>query len=405
MIELAFNTDDSAMKRRIREYWMRNSDGQWTFTVKALALSYGTTPSSLARHVRQFAQAKFSELSCKQCGRDLAFHSRTEFDSLLTRSRSAHRLTDTRWLWCSRCVLAHRLRESEAVEAQRRAHGVKVEEHLLALQRRQPAKDYASATPLEAFLLYGLISGTSDQIFSNGLDAWDEKQPRLFAHNSDTGRALQLLHELGCIYPSVQSNLQAFHIEGEHLAFPPLAVHWRLTTDATGASPLEIQSSLTKRLRHVHATEIKDLWYWVCISELHQYFDEVCARFRFLRNGWTPLIERNLHLLLADCSLGQAKAVIWSSIKNTASLLQDSRYSKPHVQNMVPGSFARTLAWFRAHQIPIRPWSRERRGIEAVLTSLLFDTLIGQGEHAYQNFSATHWTEASGTEAPNRLNA
>lgn len=134
---------------------------------------------------------------------------------------------------------------------------------------------------------------------------------------------------------------------------------------------------------------IAGLWWMVAEAECERYFGELCERYRFSRETvFTPKVAESIRYCLERISLAQVWNVLWYTMRDIAALLQEGKYIRPHVYNMVAGNIRRDIDRRLANNFPIRPWNRLRADKEPIITGIFFDKVLGKGDFAFETVTA-----------------
>jgi hypothetical protein len=373
MIELTFVCDDQSDSHLAQEYWLIDADEEWIFSIRQLAVKHGVASSKLVKTVRKVCTARATTIKCTCCHTPVEVDSRSAFQAL---RRSENRLR----IMCDSCQADARSKLARARVNQLDQERLAIETWINSQINQLLQKDYAVAPKEEVFLLYGLLGETWN---NNELQAWETHQPQLFAHVADTEQTYVQLCSTGWIAPSNTSKRQAFTVNGSRLvSLDPMKVNWVLATCPTVSDQLEILPLLHHALKEIAEEDLRAIWYRVCLSELRAYFEEVHDRFRFKSDGWTPLVQTNMKMLLQHCSLAEAKGLVWFGLKNLVTAREDRKNPVYLIKNWIPGCFMRTYERNKEFG-PLKQWDRPPITSECVYTSLLFDTILRGKKNPY----------------------
>ena len=390
MIELEFLIEDKDLIALATAYWALDETGGWLHKkTSSLEAMFSLPSGRLQQQVGKVCVARSLVPYCTECSAKAVFKSRTDADShkRLMRSNSSTRLLSADL--CKDCH-SRKIAEGQAIRQ------TLLHEQLNAMRfrlgemvRNLPAKDYHSVGLRESFLLLGLLGYSGESWRGENLSSWESHRTRLCGEEKDSLCVYDELYTSGWLCPSPDSLMDAFCIdEDARLTWDTGRVCWVLASDQSGEPFEMLMTAADHRLRIAEAGELISLWKWVCLRELHSHFNFYHRQFRFRSRGWTPTIETNLARLLEDCSLAVAKTVVYKCFKHLAAELQKGKLTAAHIYNMLPGSFQRTHDHWVANGWPIRPWER-RLSVEPVYTGLLFDRVLGGGDHFYGDLTGS----------------
>nr|WP_315481933.1 hypothetical protein [uncultured Undibacterium sp.] len=390
MLSLTFLTVDRTEIQLAQSYWALNSSGEWAFSMNELATKFSCKRTSIPTLVRRYCVAHAQSIVCVTCNKNpKKVHSRTEYDATIYKVASTNR-------W-SRRSQPHQCQEctAEATRILRLENQEKIlSEKLIVtrfldnLKKIFESKNYTNIPVKDAFLLYGILSN-SDEYFEDGtLASIKSNHTILFAHPNDTIEAYKYLCLNSWITLNPSSKFSSFSVvDSEIDSLDIHSVDWILAKDCSNIPFNQFTGLLEKTLFNAAPADLIDIWYWVCISELRKYFEDIQVQFNLEENLWKPLIEQKLKELLKVCSVGQAKDVIRITLTNIVESFQDNHYAKAHVYNMIPSNFLRTFERSRADGFKLRTWDRPSIEHEAIFTGLLFDKLMGGGTNFYNELT------------------
>jgi hypothetical protein len=376
MIELKFVCDDPSGRRLAREYWLLDAHEEWIFSIRQLAEKHGIPSARMDSRVRKVCTARAAATRCSCCQTPFEVNSRLDFESL-------RRLNKHSEITCDSCQADARSKlELERLMQLNQEHHV-IETWIKTRINVLPPKDYAAAPKEEAFLLYGLLASSGENWNNNELKAWSLYHPLLFAHKTDTISSYAQLHNAGWITPSTTSTPKAFQVkDGKFQLFHHDQVNWVLAGSPTISDYLELLPLLRQMLNKITVYELRNIWFRVCLSELRAEFEKTHDRFGFKSDGWTPLVQANMKTLLENCSLAEARGIIWSGFKGLVTAREDKNNPNYLVKNWIPGCFLRTYDRNKRYG-PLKQWDRQRTTSESIYTGILFDQLLSEITNPY----------------------
>jgi hypothetical protein len=170
--------------------------------------------------------------------------------------------------------------------------------------------------------------------------------------------------------------------------FRTSAVDWILAKDKHGRPIREIVPMLVDRLAQPDCESAEELWYLVAEAECKRYFLEQCQRYRCVKEDiFSDKVADAFRYCLRDLSVGQVWHVIYYVIRDLAALSQEKSYARQHVYNMIPGSIRRFADNKLSNKREVRPWSRPNLHKEAWITSILFDTVLRDGNMLFETLT------------------
>ena len=99
---------------------------------------------------------------------------------------------------------------------------------------------------------------------------------------------------------------------------------------------------------------------------------------------FTNKVADSIRYCLERVSLPQVWNILWYTMREIAALIQEGKYIRPHVYNMVSGNIRRDIDRKLANNTLIRPWTRLRYEKEPIITGILFDKIFGKGDVAFK---------------------
>ena len=90
-----------------------------------------------------------------------------------------------------------------------------------------------------------------------------------------------------------------------------------------------------------------------------------------------------LNNLLEEFSVSQAYNLIWRAAKDAAAFYIREHVSKEHAANTVVGSIQRQFERARAEGWKIKPYGRDRRCPQSMVSQVLFNTALPLGDDGF----------------------
>jgi hypothetical protein len=328
------------------------------------------------------------------CQVGLPIRSRAEYASIgydIKRRRKSRFSQRT----CEKCALEAYLKLKEKIEQTRATNERRIASCLGQMEAGATPRDYNTISARHAFLLDGLLRYAGDSWREEHLDSWNQSRLHLCASKEDVESVYSELHSAGWIRPSPTSPIDAFNVDASGAVIADfLQVTWIVQPDLHGRPYSELLSIFESVQNSASRDELRAIWELVCLFELRAHFAFCKNRHFFECPGWTDGIRAALSNLLADCSLGHAKILIWRCRKSLKAQLEDGVYNAQRVCRMLPGSFQRAFDYGRSNGWPPTPWVDLRSfNSQTIYASHLFNRLLGGGQDLIdrvtgQSFSA-----------------
>jgi len=195
----------------------------------------------------------------------------------------------------------------------------------------------------------------------------------------------QNLYHEDCIFVHPESPLDAFIFE-EPIRFYLDRVIWALPVDETGSSK-NVIATLEEKFRTLDwntqwEDEQLELWMKIAHEECIQYL-AVCMEehgFTFNPGDKTHLVVDSL---LQEYSVGQIYNFIWRASKDAAAFYVRERVNKQHAANTVVGNLQRQAERAKVEGWEVKPYRRDRRCPESVISQVFFNTVLQIGEAGF----------------------
>jgi hypothetical protein len=384
---LCFLTDNEQTLDLCLWYWSLEKNGTWSEKVTTLQQASGRAQRDLLALIGASCRLYIMGIRCDDCGTMPEITSRQQFvDAARSFVRKGH---VHRCQKCTQATVHKRVAEAVAEEEREKAQVANV---LTARGATLDPVDYSALGYTAAFLLYSVLRAAGEcwqgrQITPLGTQAGN------LAPTEEMATAIYMhLYEEGIIAPAPSWNSKAYIIvDGVSgtLNFPPQEVNWALALPKDGAPIENVLGSLEIVLDQRDLVSVAWLWSMVAEAECERYFGELCERYRFSKEAiFSPKVAESIRYCLERVSLAKVWNVLWYTMREIAALIQEGRYIRPHVYNMVAGNLRRDIDRRLANNSPIRPWNRLRADKEPIITGILFDKILGKGTFAFENVTA-----------------
>jgi len=323
---------------------------------------------------------------CHDCGARPEVGARQQFAALTKSFVSKGHLYR-----CHVCAKAEQVQQmaKAAVEEERRQ--AQLAEWLATIRGQMAPVDYRTLGYTEAFFLYAVLIAAGERWQGRDISLMPAQVPNL-APTAEMATAIYMhLYKQGIIAPYSSSSLRFFDDVDEasdELNLSPFEASWTLATPVDGM-PIEgllvlLENVLNQRV----PASIADLWTMVAEAECERYFGELCERYRFSKEAvFSKKVAESIRYCLERVSLPQVWNILWYTMREIAALVQEGKYIRPHVYNMVAGNIRRDIDRKLANNYAIRPWARPRQEKEPIITGVLFDKIFGKGDYAFETVS------------------
>ncbi len=372
--DLEFHTDDPKLTKLCSEYWKITEDGKFARTGTDIAKEFGISSAGLGKLVECYCTAYSKEIFCNNCGRPYFYDNRSDY-------QSTQRYQSKTWI-CRECQEIERQKQELEQRSKEDAQRKTLREEF-DLKFRQPIK--LNSLSLEnAVYLLSLVRSCGSEDFSYAKPTVMIKEP--FAPSKDFEiNALKNLFRERYISVHPESDLGAF-IFDTPIRFYVDRVMWALPIDENG-SPKNVIAALEEKFRDMDwnkqwEDEQLELWMKIAHEECIQYLD-VCMKdhgFTFSPGDKTHLV---IDSLLREYSVGQVYSFIWRASKDAAAFYVREKVNKQHAANTVVGNLQRQGERAKAEGWEVKPYRRDRRCPESVISQVFFNTALQIGEAGF----------------------
>jgi hypothetical protein len=384
-------TTDTRSLEVANAYWAMDELGEWTISIAALSTRYGVSAPTIKKIANSAWSVRIPSIVCMECNGSRHVDSRTDLRAIFGQGLTTEAPTRQMYV-CHQCRCKRTEREHAARVAKQKEKERCVIAWLELNENTSADRFYEQATPFEAFLLSGLLRYAGEDWSGNKLNAWSSYQPRLCATESDIRDVYKTLYEAGWIVPNSDTSPSAVICDDDLrvTGLDVLNVSWTLSNNSGDLASEDLLTTANNTLGDASLTDLKEIWYRVCLFELRGHFEYVIPRLRFT-NPWTDAVSKVLRQVLLDHSLAQTKSIIWASLNHLNSLKQDRNYKSYVVNNMVPGCFLKTCEKYRAEGWAFKTLPRLSHTKEALYTGYLFDRVLGGGSVHFESLTGSNF--------------
>lgn len=376
-IDLEFLTSDKQLIELCSQYWSCNDDLIFAYKVTDLAKKFGTNTRNLKEIVNTYSKAHSSEIICVDCGSKYIFKSRSEF-------QQRFHLKTPKWQ-CTDCKA-------------KEEHENKRKQTQLDEEKRQTIRERYDLSNREAISLEDISFENAVCFLSAVRIGATENLAAVLPFQLAKGRfapteemhyaiVKQLYHD-GLLYVHPESSPEAFiFTDGIPNQFYLDAVMWGLPISETSLDPRELINELEIIFLNM---DWPDHWYeeripfWrkLALQECLQYLYFTLEQhgFSFQPGEKTQLVFNNL---LEDHSVAQAYNFIWRAAKDAAAFYVREKVSKQHAANTVIGSIQRYVERARAEGWETKPYRRDFRCPESMVSHTLYNTVLHIGDEGF----------------------
>jgi hypothetical protein len=368
-------------------YWSQAENGTWSEKVASLLQDDGRSQRELLALIGSKCDAYVRGIKCHDCGSLSKVRSRQQVGIV---SRSF--VSNGHIYRCPRC--------GEAAKAQKNIEAAAEEERKKEQLVRLLAPSEASLQPVDyealgytdTFFLYSVLVAAGE--------CWQGRN--LASLRAQSGNLAPTLENAAAIYtrlcfnriitPSSSSSPRILRFVDEasgKFDFSPLEANWTLAPPSDGAPIEGLLTLLETVLSQPDQASVAGIWLQVAEAECERYFGELCERYRFSKDVvFTDKVADSIRYCLDRVSLPQVWNILWCTMRDIAALIQEGKYIRPHVYNMIAGNIRRDIDRRLANNTPIRPWTRHRSEKEPIITGILFDKILGKGNLAFETMTA-----------------
>ena len=380
---LCFLSDNNRSLDLCSQYWSLAANGTWNEKVTALQQESGLSQRDLLALVGESCRSYVHGIVCCNCGARPEISALQQFAAVIRSFVSKGHLY--RCHACTKAEYAQQMAKAAAEEERRQAQLTK---WLATIRGQMAPVDYRTLGYTEAFFLYVVLLAAGERWQGRDIKFLPAQAPNL-APTAEMATAIYMrLYKAGIIAPSSSSSPRVFDDVGEapdEFNFSPLEASWTLAAPADGMPIEGILVLLENVLDHRVPASIADIWTMVAEAECERYFGELCERYRFSKEAvFSKKVAESIRYCLERVSLPQVWNILWCTMREIAALVQEGKYIRPHVYNMVAGNIRRDIDRKLANNYAIRPWSRLRQEKEPVITGVLFDKILGKGDFAFE---------------------
>lgn len=364
-----------------QKYW-KTEKKKFVHKIKDICKEEGITEEELRSLINECCHAYTKDVPCSVCNSN-CLHLKSRHDYLQKVSYYNKSLLRN-WV-CEDCKIALKEKQNDKIrEAEKEKY------NLLTSILHNSKTDYVNICNISfenaIFLLSAirLLASENLEIIYPCVEAKNRLSPTT---NMDMDIFHQLCsHNLLLIYP--EYSLEHVTLENdESFRYKPLKIHWVLPLSGEGESNAQFVARLEDAVKSYvwpdpWFAECDQLCKKVCLHECFQYL-HVCLESHGFPVNIGDKTELILGQILDKFSVGQVYNFIWKASRDAASLYMRGGMSKKHAANCVPGSIQRTAERALAEGWDIKPFRRDFRAPQSMVSNILFNTALQAGERAF----------------------
>jgi len=132
---------------------------------------------------------------------------------------------------------------------------------------------------------------------------------------------------------------------------------------------------------------VDELWWKLGYDDALQYLEQEVDNYRLPDVQVGPKTEGAIRHALENFSIPQCRREITNVVKNAAALSQHRDFARRHALNTIPGNLINYVDRAISEGWQISPLLRNWQNEEPVLTTVLFNRVLGTGLPGFKTFS------------------
>ena len=384
LIQLEFFTGDSNVIQICTYYWELDEQMNFPNKLTDLANMQNLSTRELSKFVSQNCRALSTKDVCSGCRDPYVYKTRSDFQQ---RIRYPH----TNWL-CPTCIEQERARQKALQIAEEEQQREMVNSTFSSVEKTPI--DLGEITFEDAVYLLSFIRLAASEDFTHLIPLRLITEPLAPTENFSREVILQLFHHK-LIYISPKSTIDAFVFEG---GYPERFYSDKVSWELPISSKSENSQGLIEELEAVFRNgtwpeswrgEWQALWKKIALQECLQYLEVGLNEHGLSLNPGekTYLVFNGA---LEQYSVAQVYNMIWRAVRDAAAFYVRERVPKQHAANTVIGSIQRQADRAKAEGWDLKPYRRDRRCQESMISQVLFNTALQIGEKGFNTPPGTH---------------
>jgi hypothetical protein len=377
MILLNFLTEDEKLILLCKYYWELKVNHDFAHSIKDIAQAFSFKSSEVPKIAQQYCAAYAETIRCPNCEANYQYKTRDDFKQLL-RSRTTTQI-------CDDCFQKEKSLRQAQEQLKLEQKSALVRSHFSLDKRTFIDMRTISFEDAVYFLSLVRLGANEDLSFIKPFRLKTE----LFSPSKALDfQVLQQLYRHGIIYPHPDSSLDSFEIgEDDSMHFFLEEVKWALSREPNFDDSKKIVQELEQVFRNKcwpqhWQNDALGLWKKIALQESFQYLEVVLNEhdFRFSPGEKTNLVFSNL---LEQYSVAQMYNFIWRAAKDAASFYLRKPVNKQHAANTIVSSIQRQAERARSENWQVKPYRRDFRCPQSIVSQVLFNTALQIGEEGF----------------------
>ena len=379
LIQLEFLTSDDNTIQTCMRYWALDEQGNFTYKLTDLANSQNLSSRELSKFVGQNCRALSTTYVCSGCGTPYVYKNRSDFQQWTRYHR------DT-WL-CDTCIEQERARQKALQIAEEERQRAFINTTFSSVEKTPV--DLSQLTFAHAIYLLSLVRLAASEDFSHIIPLRLTTESLAPTENF-TYEVIRQLFQHKLIYISPQSPIGAFVFENSDIErFYLDKVSWELPISSKSQTSHGLIEELETVFRDEDwpeswRNEWRALWKKIALQECLQYLEVGLNEHGLSLNPGekTYLV---LNGALEQYSVAQVYNMIWRAVRDAAAFYLRERVPKQHAANTVIGSIQRQADRAKAEGWDLKPYRRDFRCPQSMISRVLFDTALQIGERGFNS--------------------
>jgi hypothetical protein len=388
---LCFKTESRRDLQLALDYWSGSEEAgkwKWLASVDEVASLHGVRKSDVPKLARDAADAMDLLRRCAECACPQVFSSRS---SLALRVYGEYR--------CLSCLEERRLALLRRQEQEERSRFAKERDHIAQLATRNRVYRYDEISYFDAIVSFGIMLA-SDEACELGT-FHDSDSLHLCPGTGLSSKLIARLFNNGILRMSSTTPVQAVVLSGDDTwNYYPHRVNWKFADDADGRSFPQIMSLLGETLDAKeedpdYREAIGELWWKLAYDDALQHLEQEVDSYRLPDVQVGPKTESAIRHALENFSIPQVRREITNVVKNAAALSQHRDFARRHALNTIPGTLISYVDRAISEGWQVSPLLRNWQNEEPVLTTVLFNRVLGTGLPGFKTVSGKFFSTIS----------
>ena len=357
------------------DYW----DGEynagkwgWALSVEAVAQRHQVKKTEVPAFAAQTAVAVDTARRCGDC----------LVPQVLT-SRSAFSTPRPDGYVCSDCADRKKLAVAQKRYQEENDRQLSRRKHIEELAARNRSYKYSDISYANAILVFGIMLASDDACELGRFS--DTAGLHLCPTTALSGKVLGGLFDAGILRISETTHPESvLRNEDGSWSYYPHRVNWEFAADAEGRSFPAVMSLMGAivDLRDEdpgYSQAVSDLWWKLGYDDAVRHLEDEAEAYSLPDIRMGPKTKEAIQHALTFLSIPQVRREITRVIKNAAALSNHRDFSRRHALNTFPGTLISFVDRAVSEGWQIWPLLRNWQNEEPVLTTVLFNRVLGKG--------------------------